>query len=122
MHTHAREHTRTHVNTRARALPQVFDEQTGRKRRVYVNLRSGRVLLKRPHFLRAYGMEPEREEERVAAVAIQGAVRRFVALCRAARRARHVYEECADADGRPYWFNTRTGASLWARPRWLQPA
>jgi alpha-tubulin suppressor-like RCC1 family protein len=98
---------------------KVVDPDTGRKRRVYVNLKTGKVLRQRPYFLKAYGMEPEREEEQAAVKVIQGCARRYLALKEAKVRALEVYEECLNPDGTLFWFNPRTGESMWTKPRWL---
>lgn len=101
---------------------KVVDPDTGRKRRVYVNLKTGVVLKKRPYFLKAFGMEPEREEEQRAAGMLQRCARRYLARKEARARAAALYEECVNADfpEKVYWFNPRTEASFWTRPRWLE--
>jgi hypothetical protein len=99
---------------------KVVDPRTGRKKRVYVNLRTGVVLTKRPYFLKAFGMEPAKEEALLACVLVQRAVRRRLAWREAKVRAVELYEELRDpADGKLYWFNPRTEASSWVKPRWL---
>ena len=101
---------------------RVLDEETGRKRRVYVNIKTGAVLRRRPYFLKQYGLEPVREEEALAAKMMQAAVRRRLAAKEARARAGELYEECENPDfpGRPYWFNPKTGESMWTKPRWLE--
>jgi len=101
---------------------KVVDPDTGRKRRVYVNLVSGHVVRKRPYFLKGYGMEPEKEEELFAARLIQAVVRRRYAILEAKRLALSTYEGPLfneDFPDRPFWYNPKTGASFWTRPRWL---
>ena len=98
---------------------KVIDDE-GRKRRVYVNLKSGAVLLKRPYFLKAYGMEPVLEEYFLAATMVQRAARKRFAWREAQARARELYEEVFDPlGGKPYWYNPKTEASMWVKPRWL---
>jgi len=98
---------------------KVVDDE-GRKRRVYVNLKSGNVMLKRPYFLKAYGMEPVLEEYFLAATMVQRAARRRFAWREAQARARELYEEVFDPlGGKPYWYNPKTEASMWVKPRWL---
>ena len=99
---------------------KVVDPATGKKKRVYVNLRTGAVLTKRPYFLKAFGMEPAKEEAVLACLLVQRAVRRRRAWREAKGWAMELYEEQRDpADGQPYWFNPKTGASSWVKPRWL---
>ena len=100
---------------------KIVDPETGRRRRVYVNLKTGAHLKKRPYFLAAYGMEPIKEETAFASKVVQRVVRRHRANKEARKRALEVFELLFDdEDGKPYWFNPRTGTSSWDRPRWLQ--
>ena len=83
---------------------RIIDPSTGRRKRVYVNQLTGAVLRRRPRFLKAYNMEPQKQEEIDAAKLMQAAIRRKHANFKAAERASRVYEECfSEVDQRPYW-------------------
>jgi hypothetical protein len=112
----ARRAVRHYVNRK------IVDDTTGRKRRVIVNTLSGVVLQRRPYFLKAFGMEPDKEEELEAAVVIQRCARRRQAYLEAKRRAVLTYEGPLfndDYPDKPYWFNPKTEASFWTKPHWL---
>jgi len=98
-----------------------IDPETGRKRRYYINTRTGNVLRKLPYFLKAFQVEPQKEEEIMAAKMIQSIVRAKQAFMEAKRRAASIYELCEDPDNpdKPFWFNPKTGESTWDKPIWL---
>jgi hypothetical protein len=83
---------------------RILDPFTGRRKRVYVNTKTGVVLRRRPRFLKAFNMEPKKQEEIDAAKLLQNAVRVRQAHVEAERIAKNVYEECFDEEEqRSYW-------------------